>query len=194
MLDRGASEDTTPRKLRAELRRSRCFPLPRRVKRAVYDCMNLTRSPFASPTRIQNELIHSTDRQKAPTMRACTRYLLPSITSPCVASIVCGLLSPDRGGSVAAPTLARTGDHKIANTSREMELIVKQPHFVTRRPYPRVSSSQRRVPWVHTGQRNQIQFFPRNPARTQVNICGTPKKMLHLDVTIVRDAREVEGI
>jgi len=130
-------------------------------------------------------------------MRACTSIPFYRHHVALVASIVCGLLALIGAGPVAAqPTLASvTGDHKIANTVERMELIVKTSRILSLGDrIPRFQVHNEEILGATPVSENQIQIFAKNPGTTQVNLWDTEDKLYTIDVTIVADAREVEGI
>lgn len=87
------------------------------------------------------------------------------------------------------------GDHKIANPVERMELIVKTSRILSLGDrIPRFQVHNEEVLGATPVSENQIQIFAKSPGTTQVNLWDTEDKLYTIDVTIVADAREVEGI
>ncbi|TWU03567.1 type II and III secretion system protein family protein [Neorhodopirellula pilleata] len=87
------------------------------------------------------------------------------------------------------------GDHKIASPVERMELIVKTSRILSLGDrIPRFQVHNEEVLGATPVSENQIQIFAKNPGTTQVNLWDTEDKLYTIDVTIVADAREVEGI
>ncbi|SMP54026.1 pilus assembly protein CpaC [Neorhodopirellula lusitana] len=110
-----------------------------------------------------------------------------------------GLFTSYGVSSVAAQSSAAlasvAGDHKIANTVERMELIVKSSRILSLGDrIPRFQVHNEEVLGATPVSENQIQIFAKNPGSTQVNLWDTEDKLYTIDVTIVADAREVEGI
>ncbi len=116
-----------------------------------------------------------------------------------LALMACGTLNTPTVPSAYAQSAAKlapvTGDHKIANTVERMELIVKTSRVLSLGDrIPRFQVHNEEVLGATPVSENQIQIFAKNPGTTQVNLWDTEDKLYTIDVTIVADAREVEGI
>lgn len=87
------------------------------------------------------------------------------------------------------------GDHKIESPVERMELIVKTSRILSLGDrIPRFQVHNEEVLGATPVSENQIQIFAKTPGTTQVNLWDTEDKLYTIDVTIVADAREVEGI
>ncbi|EMI57411.1 bacterial type II/III secretion system protein [Rhodopirellula sallentina SM41] len=113
-----------------------------------------------------------------------------------VAMIVYGVVAVPALRPASAQSLASVqGDHKIANTVERMEMIVKSSRILSLGDrIPRFQVHNEEVLGATPVSENQIQIFAKNPGTTQVNLWDTEDKLYTIDVTIVADAREVEGI
>lgn len=105
-------------------------------------------------------------------------------------------VQPNRAAAQAATALASVaGDHQITSTVERMELIVKSSRILSLGDrIPRFQVHNEEVLGATPVSENQIQIFAKNPGSTQVNLWDTEDKLYTIDVTIVADAREVEGI
>lgn len=132
-------------------------------------------------------------------MRACLS--IPNCYCFVVALVAFGSCSLTSVGSSRASAQSATalasvaGDHKIANAVERMELIVKTSRILSLGDrIPRFQVHNEEVLGATPVSENQIQIFAKNPGTTQVNLWDTEDKLYTIDVTIVADAREVEGI
>ncbi|MCM2372803.1 type II and III secretion system protein family protein [Aporhodopirellula aestuarii] len=130
-------------------------------------------------------------------MRACYSILSLRSLVAFTAMVAYGSMAmPALRPACAQSTLASvSGDHKIANTVERMELIVKTSRILSLGDrIPRFQVHNEEVLGATPVSENQIQIFAKNPGTTQVNLWDTEDKLYTIDVTIVADAREVEGI
>jgi pilus assembly protein CpaC len=96
----------------------------------------------------------------------------------------------------SATTLASAaGDHQINQTVERMDLIVKSSRILSLgERIPRFQVHNEEVLGATPVSENQIQVFGKTPGTTQINLWDTEDKLYTIDVTVVADAREVEGI
>ncbi|KLU06525.1 Type II/IV secretion system secretin RcpA/CpaC, associated with Flp pilus assembly [Rhodopirellula islandica] len=96
----------------------------------------------------------------------------------------------------SATTLASAaGDHQINQSVERMDLIVKSSRILSLgERIPRFQVHNEEVLGATPVSENQIQVFGKTPGTTQINLWDTEDKLYTIDVTVVADAREVEGI
>lgn len=132
-------------------------------------------------------------------MRDCfsSKYFRQFLSTIIVAGGLCVLsVKPKLVVAQSASALASVaGDHQISSTVERMELIVKSSRILSLGDrIPRFQVHNEEILGATPVSENQIQIFAKNPGSTQVNLWDTEEKLYTIDVTIVADAREVEGI
>lgn len=109
------------------------------------------------------------------------------------------LVTASATGTVSAQSASTltsaAGDHKISQTVERMDLIVKSSRILSlNERIPRFQVHNEEVLGATPVSENQIQVFGKTPGTTQINLWDTEDKLYTIDVTVVADAREVEGI
>lgn len=132
-------------------------------------------------------------------MRVCTFLIRRDLSVCCLLATAFGLVML----SVAQPVMAQSattlasaaGDHQINQTVERMDLIVKSSRILSLgERIPRFQVHNEEVLGATPVSENQIQVFGKIPGTTQINLWDTEDKLYTIDVTVVADAREVEGI
>ena len=105
--------------------------------------------------------------------------------------------SPDSGnasGGMLAATTA-TVNHTITQSVERMEMLVKSSRILTlEERIPKFQVHNEDVLGATPVSQNQIQIYAKTPGTTQLNLWDTEENLYTVDVTILADAREVEGI
>ena len=85
--------------------------------------------------------------------------------------------------------------HNISQTVERLEMIVKSSRILTlEERIPKFQVHNEGVLGATPVSENQIQIFAKIPGTTQLNLWDTNEKLYTVDVTVLADAREVEGI
>lgn len=112
------------------------------------------------------------------------------------ASMVIG--SPDaaaQSGPVRLTSSDSTVNHNISQTVERLEMLVKSSRILTLEDrIPRFQVHNEEIVGATPVSQNQIQIFAKGPGTTQLNLWDTNDKLYTVDVTVMGDAREVEGI
>ncbi len=127
------------------------------------------------------------------------------LTSKFTASMVLlfGLVISAQIGSVIAENPVRlTGSnqpeaasHNISQSVERFEMLVKSSRILTLEDrIPKFQVHNEEVIGATPVSQNQIQIFAKTPGTTQLNLWDTNDKLYTVDVTVMADAREVEGI
>ncbi|WP_442509797.1 type II and III secretion system protein family protein [Novipirellula sp. SH528] len=85
--------------------------------------------------------------------------------------------------------------HSISQTVERFEMLVKSSRILTLEDrIPKFQVHNEEVIGATPVSQNQIQIFAKVPGTTQLNLWDTNDKLYTVDVTVLADAREVEGI
>jgi pilus assembly protein CpaC len=88
-----------------------------------------------------------------------------------------------------------TVSHHISQSVEQLELIVKSSRILTlEERIPRFQVHNEAVLGATPVSQNQIQIFAKTPGTTQLNLWDTNDKLYTVDVIVLADSREVEGI
>jgi pilus assembly protein CpaC len=88
-----------------------------------------------------------------------------------------------------------TVSHHISQSVEQLELIVKTSRILTlEERIPRFQVHNESVLSATPVSQNQIQIFAKTPGTTQLNLWDTNDKLYTVDVIVLADSREVEGI
>ena len=86
-------------------------------------------------------------------------------------------------------------NHTINQSVERLEMLVKSSRILTLDArIPKFQVHNEEVLGATPVSQNQIQIFAKTPGTTQLNLWDTDDKLYTVDVTVVADAREVEGI
>lgn len=85
--------------------------------------------------------------------------------------------------------------HNISQSVERVEMLVKSSRILTLEArIPKFQVHNEEVLGATPVSQNQIQIFAKSPGTTQLNLWDTDEKLYTVDVTVLADAREVEGI
>ena len=85
--------------------------------------------------------------------------------------------------------------YDVTETVQRLDMIVKSSRILTiKGRIPKFQVHNEEVLTATPVSENQIQVFAKVPGTTQLNLWDTDEKLYTVDVTIIADAREVEGI
>lgn len=100
-----------------------------------------------------------------------------------------------QSGAIRLTSGASTVNHNISQTVERLEMIVKSSRILTlEERIPKFQVHNEEIVGATPVSQNQIQVFAKIPGTTQLNLWDTDDKVYTVDVTVVADAREVEGI
>ncbi len=86
-------------------------------------------------------------------------------------------------------------NHNINQSVERLEMLVKSSRILTLEArVPKFQVHNEEVLGATPVSQNQIQIFAKTPGTTQLNLWDTEDKLYTVDVTVLADAREVEGI
>ncbi|MEM7315191.1 MAG: pilus assembly protein N-terminal domain-containing protein [Planctomycetota bacterium] len=110
-----------------------------------------------------------------------------SATSPQTASA--------QGGPIRLTSNESTVSHNISQSIERLEMLVKSSRILTlEERIPKFQVHNEEVLGATPVSQNQIQIFAKSPGTTQLNLWDTNEKLYTVDVIVLADAREVEGI
>ena len=85
--------------------------------------------------------------------------------------------------------------HNISQPSERVEMIVKSSRILTlEERIPKFQVYNEQVVGATPISQNQIQIFAKTPGTTQLNLWDTNDRLYTVDVIVMADARQVEGI
>ena len=88
-----------------------------------------------------------------------------------------------------------TVNHDISLSVERLQMLVKSSRILTLEDrIPKFQVHNEEVLGATPISQNQIQIFAKNPGTTQLNLWDTNEKLYTVDVIVLADAREVEGI
>lgn len=86
-------------------------------------------------------------------------------------------------------------NHNISQSVERLEMLVKSSRILTLEArIPKFQVHNEEVLGATPIAQNQIQIFAKTPGTTQLNLWDTDEKLYTVNVTVMADAREVEGI
>ncbi len=98
-------------------------------------------------------------------------------------------------GTVRLTSTETPVSHNISQSVERLEMIVKSSRILTLEArIPKFQVHNEEVLGATPVSQNQIQIFAKAPGTTQLNLWDTDEKLYTVDVTVLADAREVEGI
>ncbi|MFK8114574.1 MAG: type II and III secretion system protein family protein [Rubripirellula sp.] len=127
-------------------------------------------------------------------------------TTRLTAKIVAALLIVAMSSGASPRALAQSGpvrltsnestvSHNISQSVERLEMLVKSSRILTlEERIPKFQVHNEEVVGATPVSQNQIQVFAKAPGTTQLNLWDTNDKLYTVDVTVLADAREVEGI
>ncbi|TWU56483.1 Type II secretion system protein D precursor [Rubripirellula tenax] len=110
-----------------------------------------------------------------------------------------GNLSPDSVSAQSSPVRlasdTSTVNRNISQSVERLEMLVKSSRILTLEDrIPKFQVHNEGILGATPVSQNQIQIFAKTPGTTQLNLWDTNEKLYTVDVTVMPDAREVEGI
>ncbi|MDG2222932.1 MAG: pilus assembly protein N-terminal domain-containing protein [Rubripirellula sp.] len=88
-----------------------------------------------------------------------------------------------------------TVSHNISQSVERLDMLVKSSRILTLEArIPKFQVHNEEVLGAIPVSQNQIQIFAKTPGTTQLNLWDTDEKLYTVNVTVMADAREVEGI
>ncbi|MEM1070502.1 MAG: pilus assembly protein N-terminal domain-containing protein [Planctomycetota bacterium] len=113
------------------------------------------------------------------------------------ATLVAAFAVPASGqtGPVRLTSTESTVAHNISQSVERLEMLVKSSRILTlEERIPKFQVHNEEVLGATPVSQNQIQIFAKTPGTTQLNLWDTDDKLYTVDVIVLADAREVEGI
>ncbi|WP_286177426.1 type II and III secretion system protein family protein [Stieleria mannarensis] len=90
---------------------------------------------------------------------------------------------------------AGAANHTITRSVERMQMLVKSSSILTlEAKIPRFQVHNEEVLGATPISQNQLQVFAKTPGTTQINLWDTEDKQYTVDITVIADAREIEGI
>ncbi len=100
-----------------------------------------------------------------------------------------------QSGPIRLTSSDSTVNHNVSQTVERLEMLVKSSRILTLEDrIPRFQVHNEEIVGATPVSQNQIQIYAKGPGTTQLNLWDTNDKLYTVDVTVVGDAREVEGI
>jgi pilus assembly protein CpaC len=100
-----------------------------------------------------------------------------------------------QSGQVHLVSNASPSNHEISQSVERLEMLVKSSRILTLdERIPKFQVHNEEVIGATPVSQNQLQVFAKMPGTTQLNMWDTNDKQYTVDVTVIADAREVEGI
>ena len=100
-----------------------------------------------------------------------------------------------QSGPVRLTSNESTVSHNISQSIERLEMLVKSSRILTlEERIPKFQVHNEEVLGATPVSQNQIQIFAKTPGTTQLNLWDTDDKLYTVDVIVLADAREVEGI
>ena len=102
----------------------------------------------------------------------------------------------DTDGSQLTPTAtAGAVNYNITRSVERMQMLVKSSNILTLEDkIPRFQVHNEEVLGATPISQNQLQVSAKTPGTTQINLWDTNDKQYTVDITVIADAREIEGI
>ena len=100
-----------------------------------------------------------------------------------------------QSGTIRLTSGESTVSHNISKSIERLEMLVKSSRILTlEERIPKFQVHNEEVLGATPVSQNQIQIFAKSPGTTQLNLWDTNEKLYTVDVIVLADAREVEGI
>lgn len=86
-------------------------------------------------------------------------------------------------------------NHTISQAVERMQMLVKSSSILTlESKIPRFQVHNEEVLGANPISQNQLQVFAKTPGTTQINLWDTDDNQYTVDITVIADAREIEGV
>lgn len=127
-------------------------------------------------------------------VRPSALQLIALFSVACLASHV-GAQDVDDTQFTSAASTAGAVNHTITRSVERMQMLVKSSSILTlEAKIPRFQVHNEEVLGATPISQNQLQVFAKTPGTTQINMWDTEDKQYTVDITVIADAREIEGI
>lgn len=128
------------------------------------------------------------------TTRLMARIAALSLTA-CVALLAAPLTSFGQDGPIRLVANNAAANHMISQSAERMELLVKTSRILTLEArIPKFQVHNEEILGATPVSQNQLQIFAKAPGTTELNMWDENDKLYTVSVTVLADAREVEGI
>ncbi len=135
---------------------------------------------------------HSKSRhaRRGLSLALAAAFLLPTGIVKAADKAAAGQTLTNAGSTAGSPV-----NYEVSEAVQRLDMIVKSSRILTiEGRIPKFQVHNEEVLSATPVSENQIQIFAKAPGTTQLNLWDTDEKLYTVDVTIVADAREVEGI
>ncbi|TWU02773.1 type II and III secretion system protein family protein [Stieleria varia] len=123
------------------------------------------------------------------------RRVAASLVAGMIVMMSCGIVTAQDEDLQLTSHESGAANHLISQPVERMELLVKSSRIVTLEArIPRFQVHNEEVINATPVSQNQLQIYAKLPGSTQINLWDTEDKLYTVDVTVVADAREIEGI
>ncbi len=128
------------------------------------------------------------------TTRSMARITSLSLIA-CLALLAAPLTSSGQDGPIQLVANNAAANHMISQSAERMELLVKTSRILTLEArIPKFQVHNEEILGATPVSQNQLQIFAKMPGSTEVNMWDENDKLYTVSVTVLADAREVEGI
>ncbi|KAA5542110.1 histidine kinase [Roseiconus nitratireducens] len=101
----------------------------------------------------------------------------------------------DAESQLTSAAAANAVNHTITEPVERMQMLVKSSSILTLdAKIPRFQVHNEEVLGATPISQNQLQVFAKTPGTTQINLWDTEEKQYTVDITVIADAREIEGV
>ena len=126
-------------------------------------------------------------------VRPAALNLIALVSVACLATHA-GAQDADESQLVSAST-AGAVNHTITQPVERMQMLVKSSSILTlEAKIPRFQVHNEEVLSATPISQNQLQVSAKTPGTTQINLWDTNDKQYTVDITVIADAREIEGV
>lgn len=127
-------------------------------------------------------------------VRPAALKLIALLSAACLA-VPAGAQDASDNTQYVSAASASAVNHTITRPVERMEMLVKSSGILTlEAKIPRFQVHNEEVLGATPISQNQLQVFAKTPGTTQINLWDTEDKLYTVDITVMADAREIEGI
>ena len=128
------------------------------------------------------------------TIRPTTRSAASMLVAVCFAAFSANHAAAQYG-QVQLASSTSAANHEISQSVERLEMLVKSSRILTLdERIPKFQVHNEEVITATPVSQNQLQISAKTPGTTQLNMWDVNDKQYTVDVTVIADAREVEGI
>ncbi|MCO8121773.1 pilus assembly protein N-terminal domain-containing protein [Stieleria sp. TO1_6] len=126
-------------------------------------------------------------------VRPAALNLIALVTVACLAT---SLSAQDLNETqLTSSSTAAAANHTITRSVERMQMLVKSSSILTLdAKIPRFQVHNEEVLGATPISQNQLQVFAKTPGTTQINLWDIDDKQYTVDITVIADAREIEGV